>query len=95
MKVGWTRLSLVAPYVTKDNVEDALLYCEFNSAWAIQQSLKGKEVPVGIRSVLLHFNPQQFAYFAQEIVKHGAVKNGDGFTGKEEAVIAALHDAGA
>jgi hypothetical protein len=90
IKVGWTRLSLVAPHVGKENVEDAVLYCELNSCWAIEQALKGKELPIGIRSVLLHFSSAQFDVFVQEIVKYGAMKNGDGYVNKETAVIGAL-----
>lgn len=93
MKVGWTRLAFVAPHVMPDDVEDALLFAEMNSAWAIQEAVKGKGLPVGARSVLLHFKSEQFSYFAQEIVKHGAVKNGEGFVDKEVAVITALQKA--
>lgn len=93
MQVGWTRLSLIAPYVTKENVEDALQFAEANTVWAIQQALKGKVLPVGARSVLLHFSPEQFAFFGQEIVKHGATRNGDGFNDKEEAIVTALKKA--
>jgi hypothetical protein len=93
VKVGWTKLSLVAPLVTKENVDDALLFCELNTAWAIQQAVKGKELPLGARSVLLHFSSEQFSYFSTAIVKHGAVKNGEGFVGKEEAVITAFQKA--
>jgi hypothetical protein len=94
LKVGWTRLALIAPYVTAGDVDDALQFAEANSAWAIRQALKGKDLPVGARSVLLHFSPEQFAFFATEILKHGAVKNGEGFIDKELAVIAALQKAG-
>lgn len=93
VNVGWTRLAFVAPYVTEFNVEEALLFAELNSAWALQQALKGKELPIGTRSVLLRFTPEQFVFFSEAILKHGAEKNGEGFVHKEEAIVAALHKA--
>ena len=93
MRVGWTRLSMVAPHVTKENVEDALVFAEANTAWAIQQAMKGQKLPIGVRSVLLHFKPEEFTFFGQEIVKHGATKTADGFVAKEAALITALKKA--
>jgi hypothetical protein len=95
MKVGWTRLSLAAPHVTKENVEDALLFCELNTAWAIAERLKGSALPLGVRSVLLHFSPEDFATCGEAIVQHGATKTADGFVDKEKALITALTKAAA
>ena len=65
MKVGWTRLSLVAPHV---NVEDALFYCEFNSTWAIQQALKSNEMPPFSRfSPCFHDCPREGMMYEHEL----------------------------
>jgi hypothetical protein len=45
---------------------------------------------VGGRSVLLVFTAEQFSAFSAAILAHGAVKNGQGFIGKEAALVTAL-----
>ncbi len=53
--------------------------------------MRGEEPVLGGRTVLLFFTGEQFAAFSQAILKHGAVANGDGFIGKDAALIAALN----
>ena len=89
-KIGWTKLAALAPVITDENLEDALLFAELNTAKNIEAVVRGLEPIMGGRSVLLHFTAEQFAAFSAAILSHGAVKNGQGFIGKEAALIAAL-----
>lgn len=89
-KIGWTKLAALAPHITDENLEDALLFAELNTAKNIEAVVHGLEPIVGGRSVLLIFTGEQFAAFSVAILAHGAVKNGKGFIGKEAALIAAL-----
>ena len=89
-KIGWTRLALLAPHITDENWEDALKLAETNTARNIQAVIQGLEPIIGGRSVLLNFTADQFADFSAAILASGATKNGEGFIGKEAALIAAL-----
>ncbi len=89
-KIGWTKLAALAPHITEENLEDALLFAELNTAKNIEAVVHGLEPIVGGRSVLLIFTAEQFAAFSAAILAHGAVKNGKGFIGKEAALIEAL-----
>jgi hypothetical protein len=88
--IGWTKLAALAPHVTADNWQDALLFAEMNTVRNIEAVGRGQEPNIGGRSVLLLFTADQFAIFADAIVKHGAIANGAGFVGKEAALIAVL-----
>ncbi len=89
-KIGWTKLAALAPVITDENLEDALLFAESNTARNIEAVVKGLEPIVDGRSVLLNFTAEQFEAFSAAILGHGAIKNGKGFIGKEAALIAAL-----
>jgi hypothetical protein len=92
-KIGWTKLAALAPHVTDENLEDALLFAEFNTVHNIEAVVHGLEPIIGGRSVLLNFTGEQFGAFSAAIVAHGAIKNAEGFGGKEAALIAALKKA--
>lgn len=89
-KIGWTKLAALAPHITDANLEAALLFADLNSVKNIEAVAHGLEPIVGGRSVLLNFTGDQFAAFSAAILAHGAIKNGQGFIGKEAALIAAL-----
>jgi hypothetical protein len=89
-KIGWTRLAALAPHITDENLEDALLFAELNTVRNIEAVVHGLEPIIGGRSVLLNFTADQFAAFSAAILAHGAAKNGKGFIGKEAALIATL-----
>ena len=55
-KIGWTKLAALAPIITDENLEDALLFAELNTAKNIEAVVHGLEPIVGGRSVLLIFN---------------------------------------
>ena len=91
-KIGWTKLAALAPHITNENLEDALLFAELNTMKNIEAVMHGLEPILGGRSVLLIFTAEQFAAFSAAIMAHGAIQNGQGFIGKEAALIAALNE---
>jgi hypothetical protein len=40
-KIGWTKLALLAPHITDENVEDAVLFAELNTAKNIEAVVHG------------------------------------------------------
>jgi hypothetical protein len=91
-KIGWTKLAALAPHITDANLEDALLFAELHTVKNIEAAVHGLEPIIGGRSVLLNFTAEQFAAFSAAILSHGALKNGQGFIGKEAALVAALDE---
>ena len=89
-KIGWTKLAMIAKHVTQDNREDLLQLAEAHTARNLQAIMRGDEPIIGGRVILLHFTGEQFAAFSKAILAHGAIQNGDGFIGKEMALIDAL-----
>jgi hypothetical protein len=89
-KIGWTRLAALAPHITDENLEDALLFAESNTVRNIEAVVHGLEPIIGGRNVLFNFTAEQFAVFSTAILAHGAMQNGEGFVGKEAALVAAL-----
>ena len=89
-KIGWTRLQIIARHVTSDNCEKLLQLAETYTAKNLEKIMRGEEPILGGRTVLLFFTGEQFAAYSQAILTHGAIANGEGFIGKEAALIAAL-----
>ncbi len=88
--IGWTKLKTIARNVTAKNREKLLRLAEVHTAEELKWILRGEEPVQGKKAVLLYFSPKQYEKFAKSISKHGAVKVGRRFAGKEEALIRAL-----
>ena len=89
-QIGWTKLQVIASHVTPANVNQLLALAEKHTTENLKAIMRGEKPILGGRSVLLHFTAEQFSQFAEAIVKCGAIKNGDGFIGKEAALIKAI-----
>jgi hypothetical protein len=89
-KIGWTKLAALAPHITDENLEDALLFAELHKVKNIEAVVHGQEPIFGGRTVQLIFTAEQFAFFSAAIMAHGAIENGKGVIGKEAALISAL-----
>jgi hypothetical protein len=92
MKIGWTKLAALAPHITDENLDDALLFAELHTVKNIEAVVHGQEPIFGGRTVQLIFTADQFAAFSVSILAHGAIKNGKGFVGKGAALISALSE---
>jgi hypothetical protein len=89
-RIGWTKLQIIAPYVTKENRESLVTLAEAHTAVNLKALMRGQAPILGGRTVVLHFSKKQFAVFAEAILAHGATANGEGFVDKERALIKAL-----
>lgn len=89
-QIGWTKLQVIAPHVTPDNVDQMLTLAETHTTESLKAIMRGDEPIIGGRSVLLLFTAEQFARFSAAILKCGAIKNGEGFIGKEAALTKAI-----
>lgn len=89
-KIGWTKLQIIAAHVTPDNREALLTLAETHTAKNLEAIMRGDQPIIGGRSVLLLFTQEQFAVFSKAILEHGAIAKGEGFIGKESALIIAL-----
>ncbi len=48
-KIGWTKLAALAPHITKDSLEEALLFAEANTVRNIEAVVKGLQPIIGGR----------------------------------------------
>jgi len=88
--IGWTKLSIISRVVAKKNCEKWLQRAETHDAENLKALARGEQPIVGVRNVLLRFTPAQFDVFTKALMKHGAIKNGEGFVRKEAALTKAL-----
>jgi hypothetical protein len=90
-QIGWTKLQVISKHVTESNYEAFLQLAETHTTENLKLIMQGKRPVIGGRSVLLQLTGKEFQAFAEAIVKNGAIANGDGFIGKEQALIKALN----
>lgn len=87
--LGWTKLSLLARKVNKDNVNELLAFAEANNAQKLKTFLQGDQPINNARVVTMYFTPDQYAEFEQALISNGAGRagKGKGLVEKEKAVI--------
>jgi hypothetical protein len=90
LEVGWTRLQIVAKYVSKKNAEELITLAGSTQAKSLENKMKGK--PARQKSVVLHFSPEQYDRYIQALFQHGAVKSkgGHGLQKKTNALMSIL-----
>lgn len=89
-RIGWTKLIVIAPQVTTKNREKLLKLAEAYKVEDLKAIMRGQAPIIGRKTVTLYLTPKQHEKFAKAILKHGAVQSGDGYAGKEAALIEAL-----
>ena len=67
-----------------------MLFAELHTVRNIEAVVHGLEPILDGRTVVLNFTAEQFEAYSDAILANGAIKNGEGFIGKEAALIAAL-----
>lgn len=90
--IGWTKLQIIAPYITEVNCESLLLHAERYTARELKQVLKNKKITNGTKSILLHLAPGEYQIFAAALLENGAKMRNGGLQGKEKALVRALAD---
>jgi len=88
--VGWTKLQIIGPTVTEQNVEELLTAAETFTAAQLKTLVKGDKPLANAHCVLLYFTPEQYAVLESVLLKHGGKRSGRGILDKEAALIAAL-----
>jgi hypothetical protein len=89
-RIGWTKLQILARNVTPKNREKLLRLAEGHTVEDLKALMQGQEPLEGRRTVLLYFSAKQYEKFAKAIAKNGAIRSGEGYANKEEALIRAL-----
>ena len=89
-RIGWTKLQVLGPYVTAQNLEELLVMAENLSTMALKTALRGDDPRANSHCVLMYFSPEQYSVFETALVKAGAQKNGKSISDKETALIKLL-----
>lgn len=87
LTLGWTKLSLVAPHLTKKNAEAILSFAETHTVQECRLHLNKEPIKEKTRCMLLRFSPQDYARFADVIVKNGGTRRGKGLVDTEKALM--------
>ncbi|OJY60868.1 MAG: hypothetical protein BGP16_13150 [Sphingobium sp. 66-54] len=86
-RLGWTKLSLLAAHVQSDTIDDLLDVAESCTAHKLKMYLsEGGFDPDG-RTVVLHFDKEQYALLDQVLRARGAEPHSRGLLGKETALM--------
>lgn len=89
-RIGWTKLSLLAPYVDADNVHELLKLAEAVTAHELKMHLRGHAIDPDTRAVVMYLDKAQFEIFEKAILTAGAIKQNKGLLYKETALIRLL-----
>lgn len=89
-RVGWTKLMLLGPQVTQDNVDELLTLAEQNNAAQLKLLMKGEQPRKNARVVNMYFTESEYAALEAVLIKNGARRIGRGVVDKEAALLRAL-----
>lgn len=86
-RLGWTKLSLLAAYGKKETINELLDVAEGCSAHKLKMHISKGGFDPGGRTVVLHFDKEQYALLDQALRAKGAEPHSRGLLGKEEALM--------
>ncbi len=89
-QIGWTKLQIIAKYITQENCEELLTIAETSSAYDVALLMRGEKPVKGTRVVTLYLKARQYKIFSQILLANGASKSGNGLINKEAALMSAL-----
>jgi len=90
LAVGWTKLGLIARFVTADSLEALLQLAESHTVHELKLRLKGIAIKPGGRAVLLYLDADEFKLFRRALRRYGAKDGPRGLMNKETALVEAL-----
>ena len=92
VRVGWTKLAVIAENSEPEEFEEALALAENATAKELPALLKGAPRESKARTVQLRLTPRQYDQFAAVLLANGARRSrGErGLSGKEKALMKAL-----
>ena len=85
--IGWTRLAIVAPHLTRDNAEELIGLAEANTARDLETLMRGEDPGGNERCVQLYLGARQYALYRDAILAHGGKAVGRGLVGQERALM--------
>lgn len=86
-RLGWTKLSLLATYAEDATIDDLIEVAEAHTAHELKTYIRnGKFDPYG-RTVVLHFDSEQYALLEQALLAKGARLEPRGLLEKEAALM--------
>ena len=92
--VGWAKAVILARHVDQQNCEKLLRLAEEHTVHNLAVLLSGGKLNANQRVVLLYFSMEEYELFEQMVRFFGAIREGRGLAGKEQALVAmmrALH----
>lgn len=86
-RLGWTKLSILAAYGKKETIDDLLDVAEDCTAHELKMYIHKGGIDPGGRTVVLHFDKEQYALLEEALRAKGAEPHPRGLLGKEAALI--------
>lgn len=86
-KIGWTKLQIIAKYLSRENAEELFALAERHTSYQLKALMRGAEPQIKTHCVLLYYTPEQYAKFEEAILSHGGERSGRGLIGKEAAIM--------
>jgi hypothetical protein len=87
LKLGWTKLQLIASEVNQDHVEEWLDVAESLSTKQLERKIKGKTPIKNPACVLMYFNPKDYKELAEALKRYGATATERSIRNREEALM--------
>lgn len=88
--IGWTKLKVLAPFISAENAGDLFAMAETSSAYKLGQVLRGADVSSKPRCVLLYLTPEQHDLYERAILAHGGKRRGRQLIDQERALVAII-----
>ncbi|MFD0848626.1 hypothetical protein [Sphingosinicella xenopeptidilytica] len=86
-RLGWTKLSILAAYGKKETIDDLLDVAEDCTAHELKMYIHKGGIDPGGRTVVLHFDKEQYALLEEALRAKGAEPHPRGLLGKEAALM--------
>lgn len=85
-KIGWTKLSHLAPHINADNAKELLGLAEAVTAHELKMQLRGHHVDPDTKAIVLYLDKMQYAVFEKALLTAGAIPHSRGLLNKEDAL---------
>jgi hypothetical protein len=87
-KIGWTKLNLLTPHISKDNYAAMLKAAEQYTAKELEAHLNGRSVEEKKKAFLAYLNQEGYDVLAEAFSRVGGRRSGRGWTNKGAALVA-------
>jgi hypothetical protein len=85
--IGWVKLAMVAPYISKENYLTLLKHAEHLSDTELGQLLRGEDLAKSHKRLLLLLRPDEIETLDVILLSFGAVQYGSAFANREAALM--------